>query len=46
MKKKTKKDFLVGMNIGENSLAAVESGESGIGIFDIPLDDEPEDMGE
>jgi hypothetical protein len=41
-KKDTKvtKDFLIGMTPGENSTAGSESGESGIGIFDIVLEKE------
>lgn len=40
MKKKVKKDFLIGMLPGENSLAGAQSGETGIGIFDVVLDEE------
>lgn len=39
-KKKVKKDFLIGMMPGENSLAGTQSGETGIGIFDVILDSE------
>ncbi|GEM_PF-5041464 len=43
-RQKVKKDFLIGMNPGENSLAGIETGESGIGIFDVVL--EKEDVNE
>ncbi len=45
-KEKVKKDFLIGMLPGENSLAGAESGESGIGIFDVVLEKEDAYEGE
>ncbi len=43
---KVKKDFLIGMMPGENSLAGQQTGESGIGIFDITLENEESGNGE
>lgn len=45
-KKRVKKDFLIGMSPGENSLAQTQSGETGIGIFDVVLETENTDEGE
>lgn len=43
-KQRVKKDFMIGMLPGESSLAGVQEGESGIGIFDVVL--EKEDVNE
>lgn len=45
-KQKVKKDFLIGMMPGENSLAGDQSGESGIGIFDVVLEKEDINKGD
>ncbi len=39
-KRKTKREMLIGMSPCEHSLAGEQSGESGIGIFDIILESE------
>ncbi len=37
-RKWVKKDFLIGMMPGENSMAGSESAEGGIGILDVVLE--------
>lgn len=46
MSKKVKKDFLIGVMPGENSVVGAQSGETGIGIFDMVLEQEEENKGD
>lgn len=46
LSKKVKRDFLIGVMPGENSVVGAQSGETGIGIFDMVLEQEEETKGD